>query len=36
MDVRLNAEQQQLRDAAAKMADDLGLTAVQELSLIHI
>lgn len=32
MDVRLNAEQQQLRDAAAKMADDLGLTAVQELA----
>ncbi|MDP7706879.1 acyl-CoA dehydrogenase family protein [Mycobacterium sp. TY815] len=32
MDVRLTAEQQQLRDAAAKMADDLGPAAVQELS----
>jgi Acyl-CoA dehydrogenase, C-terminal domain len=31
MDVRLTAEQQQLRDAAAKMADDLGLGAVQDL-----
>ncbi|WP_156297213.1 acyl-CoA dehydrogenase family protein [Mycobacterium paragordonae] len=32
MDVRLTAEQQQLRDAAAKMADDLGPAAVQELA----
>lgn len=32
MDVRLTAEQQQLRDAAAKMADDLGLGAVQDLA----
>ncbi|OBK24424.1 acyl-CoA dehydrogenase [Mycobacterium asiaticum] len=32
MDVRLTAEQQQLRDAAAKMADDLGPAAVQDLS----
>lgn len=32
MDVRLTAEQQQLRDAAAKMADDLGPAAVQELT----
>ncbi len=31
MDVRLTAEQQQLRDAAAKLADDLGLAAVQDL-----
>lgn len=31
MDVRLTAEQQQLRDAAAKMADDLGPGAVQDL-----
>jgi acyl-CoA dehydrogenase-like protein len=31
MDVRLTAEQQQLRDAAAKLADDLGPAAVQEL-----
>jgi hypothetical protein len=31
MDVRLTAEQQQLRDAAAKLADDLGPGAVQEL-----
>jgi Acyl-CoA dehydrogenase, C-terminal domain len=31
MDVRLTAEQQQLRDAAAKLADDLGLGAVQDL-----
>jgi hypothetical protein len=31
MDVRLTAEQQQLRDAAAKMADDLGPAAVQDL-----
>ena len=32
MDVRLTAEQQQLRDAAAKMADDLGPAAVQDLA----
>lgn len=32
MDVRLTAEQQQLRDAAAKLADDLGLGAVQDLA----
>jgi hypothetical protein len=32
MDVRLTAEQQQLRDAAAKMADDLGPAAVGELA----
>lgn len=32
MDVRLTAEQQQLRDAAAKMADDLGAGAVQDLA----
>jgi hypothetical protein len=32
MDVRLTAEQQQLRDAAAKLADDLGPGAVQDLS----
>jgi hypothetical protein len=32
MDVRLTAEQQQLRDAAAKMADDLGPGSVQELA----
>ena len=31
MDVRLTAEQQQLRDAAAKLSDDLGPGAVQEL-----
>ncbi|MCA2244578.1 MULTISPECIES: acyl-CoA dehydrogenase family protein [Mycobacterium] len=31
MDVRLTTEQQQLRDAAAKLADDLGPAAVQEL-----
>ncbi|MCV7377677.1 acyl-CoA dehydrogenase [Mycobacterium alsense] len=31
MDVRLTSEQQQLRDAAAKLADDLGPGAVQEL-----
>lgn len=31
MDVRLTAEQQQLRDAAAKFADDLGPSAVQDL-----
>lgn len=31
MDVRLTSEQQQLRDAAAKLADDLGPAAVQEL-----
>lgn len=31
MDVRLTAEQQQLRDAAAKLADDLGPAAVQDL-----
>src|SRR6201993_1836117 len=32
MDVRLTAEQQQLRDAAAKLADDLGPGSVQELT----
>lgn len=31
MDVRLTAEQQQLRDAAAKLADDLGPAAVSDL-----
>lgn len=31
MDVRLTAEQQQLRDAAAKLADDLGPAVVQDL-----
>ena len=31
MDVRLTAEQRQLRDAAAKLADDLGPAAVQDL-----
>lgn len=31
MDVRLTTEQQQLRDAAAKLADDLGPAVVQEL-----
>src|SRR5438874_2058408 len=31
MDVRLTAEQQQLRDAAAKLADDLGPGSVQAL-----
>jgi hypothetical protein len=31
MDVRLTAEQQQLRDAAAKLADDLGPESVQAL-----
>ena len=31
MDVRLTAEQQQLRDAAAKLADDLGPGSVQDL-----
>ncbi len=32
MDVRLTAEQRQLRDAAAKLADDLGPGAVQDLA----
>ncbi|QLL06847.1 acyl-CoA dehydrogenase family protein [Mycobacterium vicinigordonae] len=32
MDVRLTAEQQQLRDAAAKLADDLGPAAVGDLA----
>ena len=32
MDVRLTAEQQQLRDAAAKLADDLGPGSVQGLT----
>ncbi|CAM4174475.1 Acyl-CoA dehydrogenase [Mycobacterium basiliense] len=32
MDVRLTAEQQQLRDAAAKMADELGPGSVQDLA----
>ncbi|BAX94448.1 acyl-CoA dehydrogenase family protein [Mycobacterium shigaense] len=31
MDVRLTAEQQQLRDAAAKLGDDLGPAVVQDL-----
>jgi len=31
MDVRLTSEQRQLRDAAAKLADDLGPGAVQDL-----
>src|ERR1700761_4620763 len=31
MDVRLTADQQQLRDAAAKLGDDLGPGAVQDL-----
>jgi hypothetical protein len=32
MDVRLTAEQQQLRDAAAKLSDDLGAGSVQDLA----
>lgn len=32
MDVRLTSEQRQLRDAAAKLADDLGPGSVQELA----
>ena len=32
MDVRLTAEQQELRDAAAKLADDLGPGSVQDLT----
>ena len=32
MDVRLTSEQQQLRDAAAKLADDLGPGAVSDLA----
>src|SRR5437868_2379764 len=32
MDVRLTAEQQQLRDAAAKLADDLGPAGVNDLA----
>src|ERR1700747_3751074 len=32
MDVRLTAEQQQLRDAAAKLADDLGPGSVADLA----
>lgn len=32
MDVRLTSEQRQLRDAAAKLADDLGPQSVQDLS----
>jgi Acyl-CoA dehydrogenase, C-terminal domain len=32
MDARLTAEQQQLRDAAAKMADDLGPRSVHDLA----
>ena len=32
MDVRLTSEQQQLRDAAAKLADDLGPGSVAELA----
>jgi Acyl-CoA dehydrogenase, C-terminal domain len=32
MDVRLTAEQRQLRDAAAKLADDLGPGSVQDLA----
>ena len=31
MDVRLTNEQQQLRDAAAKLADDLGPGSVADL-----
>ena len=31
MDVRLTSEQRQLRDAAAKLADDLGPGSVQDL-----
>jgi hypothetical protein len=36
MDVRLTAEQRQLRDAAAKLADDLGPAAVQDLVEVAI
>src|ERR1700742_3826752 len=32
MDARLTSEQRQLRDAAAKLADDLGPGSVQDLS----
>src|ERR1700733_1061996 len=32
MDVRLTAEQQQLRDAAAKLSDDLGPGSVHDLT----
>jgi hypothetical protein len=32
MDVRLTAEQQQLRDAAAKLSDDIGPGSVQDLA----
>src|ERR1700743_1720312 len=32
MDVRLTAEQQQLRDAAAKLSDDLGPGSVHDLA----
>src|SRR5215468_8540088 len=32
MDVRLTSEQRQLRDAAAKLADDLGPGSVADLS----
>src|ERR1700741_4043421 len=32
MDARLTAEQQQLRDAAAKLSDDLGPGSVQDLA----
>lgn len=32
MDVRLTGEQQQLRNAAAKLADDLGPSSVAELA----
>src|SRR6202453_2083963 len=32
MDVRLTAEQRQLRDAAAKLSDDLGPGSVQDLA----
>jgi hypothetical protein len=35
MDVRLTAEQQQLRDAAAKLADDLGPGAVNDLANVE-
>ncbi|MBV8928819.1 MAG: acyl-CoA dehydrogenase [Mycobacteriaceae bacterium] len=35
MDVRLTAEQRQLRDAAAKLADDLGAGSVLDLSDQH-
>ena len=36
MDVRLTSEQQQLRDAAAKLADDLGPAAVGEIDTADV